>query len=117
MVWGAAEVAVTIMAASIPVLRVLVREVKASTRQQYGPSKETMGNSRPMTTVVIASTGNFGQTAKGSQVSNAHSEDGSEKSIVGEKLRGGGIVQTQEIAIEYHERRTNGRRVDVGNMV
>lgn len=47
VIWGASEVAITFMAASIPVLRVLVREVRTMTRRRYGrtgqthPSKET----------------------------------------------------------------------------
>ncbi|KAK4214934.1 hypothetical protein QBC37DRAFT_439838 [Rhypophila decipiens] len=37
IIWGSAEVAITIMAASIPVLRVLVRELReATTRRRYG---------------------------------------------------------------------------------
>ncbi|KAK0737829.1 hypothetical protein B0T18DRAFT_354511, partial [Schizothecium vesticola] len=36
VIWGAAEVAITICAASVPLLRVLIREVRSLTRQRYG---------------------------------------------------------------------------------
>lgn len=39
IIWGAAESAVTIMAASIPVLRTLFRDLKASSRKYYGSRK------------------------------------------------------------------------------
>lgn len=43
MIWGAVEVAITIVAASIPVLRVLVREVRMATRRRYGYGVESAG--------------------------------------------------------------------------
>ncbi|KAK1833996.1 hypothetical protein QBC39DRAFT_389658 [Podospora conica] len=36
VIWGGAEVAITICAASVPLLRVLIREVRSLTRQRYG---------------------------------------------------------------------------------
>ena len=37
MIWGIAEAAVTIMAASVPMLRILVRTVKATNRHNHRP--------------------------------------------------------------------------------
>lgn len=41
VIWGSAEVAITIVAASIPVLRVLAREVRVATRRRYGYGAES----------------------------------------------------------------------------
>ncbi|TLD33715.1 hypothetical protein PspLS_00016 [Pyricularia sp. CBS 133598] len=41
VVWSAAEVALTIMAACIPVLRVLIRDVKNASKRYYGRSKDS----------------------------------------------------------------------------
>lgn len=41
VVWSAAEVALTIMAACIPVLRVLVRDVRDASKRYYGRSKDS----------------------------------------------------------------------------
>jgi len=46
IIWGAAESAVTIMAASIPVLRVLLRDVSALTRNKYNREGSTGKSSR-----------------------------------------------------------------------
>jgi hypothetical protein len=46
IIWSAAESAVTIMAASIPILRVLFRDIKATSKQYYLPGAGGTKDSR-----------------------------------------------------------------------
>lgn len=120
--WGAAEVATTIMASSIPVLRVLVREVKAITSKKYGFSSGNNSRSNGTNslgrsdTVIVGGNGHKKSpsvhvlsTFKGSK-----SDNRSDTSVLITEPAEGIIIQTQEINIEYHRR--DGRS-EVDSMV
>ena len=92
-----------IMAASIPVLRVLFRQIKASTQRHYGSSVErTATKTRRGNTVVVTAH----QSRKATQL--GHGDDGSDTSILEQSPRsaafGNKIMQTQEIAVEFRPR-------------
>jgi hypothetical protein len=100
------------MAASIPVLRVLVRNVKASARDRYGMSNLGNDTYRKTTTrsntVVISTTNSRGHKGSQSSVSASpvRADDGSDRSIlpVGDRaISGNRILRTQEIAVEHHD--------------
>jgi len=57
VLWGGVEIAVTIIAASIPVLRILIREVKVSSRGGYHNTEGSNPATRPNRT-----TGTRGQS-------------------------------------------------------
>ncbi|KAK3934691.1 hypothetical protein QBC46DRAFT_299422 [Diplogelasinospora grovesii] len=126
VIWGSAETAITIMAASIPVLRVLVREVKTATRRRYGEStnsdtyhKKSYGAGtvqRANTVTMVTSDYKHGiqSSNAGSFPSFVREDDSSDKSIIGAHKASGKILQTQEITVRYHER-TDVR--DMGQMV
>jgi len=104
------------MAASIPILRVLVKDVKKSIfsrRQYYGASGEETSNSkttRKMQTshnthraTVAASNGRSRPTSEGT--------DGSELEILNNGVsssKEGGIVQTHHYTVEYEKREWRG---------
>ena len=101
-IWGAVEIATTIMAACIPVLRVLLQYVKSSAKQYHtthDPSdsshlKGTRGNTTTVTGPEARSTG-------------AHpgedDDTGSDKSILERSVGvGNQIVQTTEYAVQFH---------------
>ncbi|KAI6357959.1 hypothetical protein MCOR25_007471 [Pyricularia grisea] len=56
-VWSAAEVALTIMAACVPVLRVLVRDVKNASKRYYGRSKDSGASNHTSRGTTIRSKG------------------------------------------------------------
>lgn len=101
-IWSCAEVATTIMAASIPVLRVLLQYIRSSAKKyssdRYGPSgaASNVRGTRGATTIVTASRNAVKSHA-------AKEEDaGSDRSI----LSGGNanqIVQTSEYIVEFHD--------------
>ncbi|KAF2014033.1 hypothetical protein BU24DRAFT_452802 [Aaosphaeria arxii CBS 175.79] len=105
LIWGLAESSITIVAASIPFLRLLVREVQsksgssakksgATSYHLHDRSKGTLG-----TRSNIKAQGHVYEHELGKK-----DDDGSDKSILGES-RGnqGQILQTQEIRVEYGE--------------
>ncbi len=97
-IWGNAETNVTIIAASVPILRVLIREVRTTARRYYNGSRDnptphqSHGRSQN-NTVVISSAAVYGQKR----------DDQSDKSIMSDapKTASGRILQTSEVAIEY----------------
>ncbi len=97
-IWGNAETNVTIIAASIPILRVLVREVKSSARRYYAsrdnPTALRSHGRTHANTVTISS-----RAAPRSQ----KMDDQSDRSILDETPRPGHILQTSEVAIEYRK--------------
>ncbi|KAK4128873.1 hypothetical protein N657DRAFT_560674 [Parathielavia appendiculata] len=104
-IWATAETATTIMAASLPVLRVLLQYVKSSARkyssERYGPSgdashvKGTRATRGATTTVTVTRNG---------PRSHAIKDDDSDKSILDRPVGGGNqIVQTNEYIVEFHE--------------
>ena len=89
-IWGNAESCVTIVAASIPILRVLFRDVKASSRRYYLSGEGETGSSAVRRT-----------TKRGSASAGARNDDGSEKSILDgssqdKSIRGGQVVEFQD---------------------
>jgi hypothetical protein len=117
-IWGNAESCVTIIAASIPILRVLVREVSTSARRKYYISRE--GNSsvtgagvsakrtkmRSQTNTVVVTGGprsRIDQALSGN--TKGSTDDWSDKSILEGRASPGKIVQTNEINVEYQDRK------------
>jgi len=108
-IWGNAETASSIIAACIPILRVLVRDVRTSRRQYYASknANTTGGGTGSKNTVSV--------TAGRSRGPNSFQrmDDWSEKSILDDSSAPspkqshahGHIVQTREVALEYQDRR------------
>jgi len=126
VVWGIAEVSVTIMAASIPVLRVLFKDIKATTKRKLGQSTSHSANrdksfnseSRSMARNATVVTSGGSKRVSFSQPYHPEGslgQNNSEESLVQEKNSSGGILQTQEVAIEYHENKAYTQ--DVSRMV
>ncbi|KAH6974187.1 hypothetical protein BKA56DRAFT_490455 [Ilyonectria sp. MPI-CAGE-AT-0026] len=94
-IWDTAESSVTIMAASIPVLRVLIREAKSSARKYYHAEDE---HNTYHTQIVSRRTHTSGlQTTRSARDPTA--DDGSDKGILNPQK---GIFCINEVAVEYH---------------
>ncbi|KAK3312689.1 hypothetical protein B0H66DRAFT_643870 [Apodospora peruviana] len=126
VIWGSGEVAITIVAASIPVLRVLVREVRVATRRRYGYSptggvesgshmkmkKDQTASAgtvqRSNSTIVTVTSGyKPGKRMSGSFSTLDDLESGSMSEETMKRLSDANprkILQTQEITVSYHER-------------
>jgi hypothetical protein len=100
-IWGNAETTVTIIAASIPILRVLIRDVKTSRRSDTNTkySKSEFPSEASQRNKVTVSGGSAGGLGRGSQ------DDGSEKGMIGEQLELAGILRTNDVSVEYHRKR------------
>lgn len=112
-VWGNAESCVTIIAASIPILRVFARELKTSTRRYYATSGErdyATGTKRTRNNTVV--------TATKSRLARDKSEEWSDsKSILDERVSSPGkIIATSEIAVEYRPRKSDEREFEMTHM-
>ena len=98
VIWGAAESAVTIMAASIPVLRTLFRDVKVTINRIYAPDQSNATKAskfdRSQNNTVTVSAGGSSRLEEETRESN-------EKAYVRESM--GAIVQTMEIEVEYRK--------------
>ncbi|EXF72978.1 hypothetical protein CFIO01_04684 [Colletotrichum fioriniae PJ7] len=110
VIWGTVESGVTIMAASIPVLRVLIRDVASTARKYYGNSATRTNGSRfggglTRTNTVTVTTST---TRKGSirRKWDKLADDRSDKSILGVEPEPGfgKIVRTNEIVVQYDTR-------------
>ncbi|KAK3385617.1 hypothetical protein B0H63DRAFT_501452 [Podospora didyma] len=120
VIWGLAEVAVAIMAASIPVLRVLIREVRTATRRRYGYGAESANNDtyhkksygtgalQRSSTVIVFAGHKPGRinTDTTSSSSTIKFDERDETGLTGVPQINlpGQIWQTQEITVRYHER-------------
>jgi hypothetical protein len=102
-IWGSAEVSTTIIAASIPILRVFLREIRTNVERYHGRTGDHMTADNPTATrksrlrtgnntIVAATTNNM---ERGANV-----DDSSDRSILGH----GKIMQKREINIETHSR-------------
>jgi len=112
VLWDVTETAVTMMAACIPLLRILIRDVRDSTRRLYhsgGPTRTAK--------TAAAQTWNGGAGGVSSRESRAvvssrsfqKGDDQSDKSILDSDTtlaKPGQIKRTEEYSVEYHERRT-----------
>ncbi|KAK0625052.1 hypothetical protein B0T17DRAFT_577729 [Bombardia bombarda] len=117
VIWGSAEVAITIMAASIPILRVLVREVQAATRRKYrhgiesgsglkktyhsnnskvNNSEEAVSRSNTIRVTCSHKEGNRGPTHIGVTKDDGNSHTGHTSTREGQA---GAIVQIREITV------------------
>lgn len=91
--WDTTEVAVTIIAASIPVLRVLIREVKTSSPRYYLRS----GEGETSRSRIHASHHRVVVKSKPQE----RRDDHSDKSILG--MSSSKIYQTREVEVEFTE--------------
>lgn len=104
------------MASSIPVLRVLIRQVKPATRRLYGASSNDTyhkksygsGSVAGSNTVVVAARQKQGALEGGltrfKSLRKPRSDDWIGKSVLVHEPGKGEILQTQEINIQYHTR-------------
>lgn len=108
MLWGNAESSITIIAASIPILRVLIRDVRTtmrSNRSGNGTSgakssqKDSRSGLRSTVTITGARRGPRVPDKDGNFV---RMDDESDKSILSPVS---GITKTDEYAVEYHHRK------------
>jgi hypothetical protein len=91
LIWGLSETSITIVAASIPFLRVLVRE-----KSSHGRSYQLGSSSHPYDVSSRSKSAGFHMEP----VVKRKTDESSDKSILNE-AGPGGIVQTNEIRIEY----------------
>jgi hypothetical protein len=104
-IWGNAESCVTIIAASIPILRVLIRDVKTSYRNYYvseyndNHTASKRSRVRGQNSVVVTG-GRRTHTTSSNKL-----DDGSEKSILEGRTSPGKIVRRNEIVVEYQDRK------------
>ncbi|OIW28115.1 hypothetical protein CONLIGDRAFT_655703 [Coniochaeta ligniaria NRRL 30616] len=104
-IWGNAESCVTIIAASVPILRVLIRDVKTSYRNYY-VSEQNDNNTAPNRSrtrgqnSVVVTAGRRSHNPSTNKL-----DDGSEKSILDGRASPGKIVRRNEIVVEYQDRK------------
>lgn len=107
-IWGAIEISTTVMAACIPVLRVLLHYIKSSAKQYHTTHLEPSdgshmkGTRANITTVTSPGTRKRGGTRAGDD----DDDSGSDKSIL-ERSGGVGvgnqIVQTTAYTVQFHD--------------
>lgn len=104
-IWGNAESCVTIIAASIPILRVLIRDVRTTYRNYYVSEQNDnltatrRSRTRGQNSVVVTA------GRRNNSDSTNKLDDGSEKSILEGRASPGKIVRRNEISIEYQDRK------------
>jgi hypothetical protein len=127
IIWGGAEIAMTIIAASIPVLRVLLREVRHSSPRQglsrygYDIDSQQVYAYGTKNGAMVSISGGQPRTLHGSadmalrrlgrgdpkrhvaMHKDNDLDDGSDKSILIAPIAPGRIVQTQEVNVEYQQ--------------
>jgi hypothetical protein len=114
-----AEPSITIVAASIPVLRALIKEIKTSGARYFGSDRHSSG---PKGT---GQSGTKGPSRRGGSAAfhqsnivttvtgqpkdsyDFHRDTGSDKSILEAPAAPGQIRQTQEVRLSYHDRSDN----------
>lgn len=99
------------MAASIPVLRVLFRQVKATTQRRCGTSSDRTTRQSKATrnnTVSVTAHRSRRDTQAGTNAMGIRTDDSSDRSILESgsqsDISGNKIVQTREVAVEFHAR-------------
>ena len=102
-IWGNAESCVTIIAACIPILRVLIRDVKTSAQRYYVSNTNRSGvHSSAHHSKVRDNQNTITITAgRRTDTSSSH-QDEEERGLTRES---GKIMQTREVAVEYQEHR------------
>ena len=133
VIWGGAEVAITICAASVPLLRVLIREVRSLTRQRYGyvqagagsaaeegtasHKKDPSEKSRPSRSSTLVESGETGKghrwtldmnrdSYRGAAFGGWPGEESSKENTP--KPLGGKILRVSEFEMQYHQRQEKG---------
>lgn len=108
-IWGNAESCVTIIAASIPVLRVLVRDAKTSARKYYVSqgATDTYAQDYTRRSRLLSHNNTVVVTARGSQRTSPgqKQDDWSDKSILDGNTTPGRILQTNMVAVEFQDRK------------
>lgn len=104
VIWGNAEVSTTIMAASIPVLRVLFMHAKSSAGRYYETGKKGsghLGSNMSKNNTTTSASRKAGYMTEGTGTG----DDRSDRSILDTSSPGvGKIIQTNEITLEYSDR-------------
>jgi hypothetical protein len=102
--WGNAETTVTVIAASIPILRVLIRD--SYTSRRYGSGEKGI-RLNSTTKATLQSNRVTVSGGPGSERTSQGADDDSDKSILGEPApsRANGIVRTNAVVVEYQPRR------------
>ncbi|KAI1351445.1 hypothetical protein F5Y01DRAFT_283172 [Xylaria sp. FL0043] len=134
VIWFVAEPSTTIIAASIPVLRALIKEIHTSGAKYFSGEKyasghrdvsaakgtgrsNTKGNSRKGESAFHTSRVVTTVTGRGTKFPyDVHGDTGSDKSILEATTEPGKIMQTQEVRLSYHDRSDNdseGYEMDV----
>ncbi|KAK0623837.1 hypothetical protein B0T14DRAFT_425921 [Immersiella caudata] len=102
-IWGNAESCVTIIAASIPILRVFAKEIKTTTMRYYTAGGDNYGAGTKRTrnnTVVV--------TATRSRTGREKQDDWSDKSILdNQNSPAGKIMHTSEVVVDYRTRQSD----------
>lgn len=113
VIWGTAETSVTIIAASIPVLRVLFLEVKKTARVRYGtddtgavPSKV----GRSFVTVTV----NAEASEEGDRGGSGHQKDDRSDRRILERAGNGTIVQINEFRVESYRNSEDNSDASMG---
>jgi len=112
-IWGNAESCVTIIAASIPILRVFARDIKTTTMRYYATGADTRGygegtkRTRNNTVVVTATRSRAGREKQ---------DDWSDKSILDNQKSPGRIMQTNEIEVEYRTRASDEKDYEMRHL-
>jgi hypothetical protein len=103
--WGNAETTVTIIAASIPMLRVMIRDATGS-QQAYGSSgyhKDQVSSSNKHNSRVV--TISSGPMSSDTNMVKASNDDDSDSGILGEMnqeaLKMGRILRTRDFSLKY----------------
>jgi hypothetical protein len=111
-IWGNAESCVTIIAASIPILRVFARDIKTTTRRYYATGAETYGPGTKRTrnnTVVV--------TATRSRAGREKQDDWSDKSILDNQNNSAGkIMHTSEVVVDYRTRKSDEKDYEMHHL-
>lgn len=104
-IWGNAESCVTIIAASVPILRVLIRDVKTSYRNYYVSEQNDNDTASKRSRIrgqnsVVVTAGHRSHNPSANKL-----DDGSDKSILDGRASPGKIVRRNEIVVEYQDRK------------
>lgn len=112
-IWGNAESCVTIIACSIPILRVFARDIKTTTMRYYTAAGGTNAygddtkRTRNNTVVVTASRSRMGREKQ---------DDWSDKSILDNQKSPGRIMQTSEVEVEYRTRKSDDKEYQMHHL-
>jgi hypothetical protein len=101
MIWDTVEAAITIVAASIPVLRVMLRNISTSIRRGTGASGAGYSFSKSHKSSHFTADASRTADAAYSNLDHGHGDSRSDKSILGEK----NIKRVDTVEIKYLSRK------------